>query len=409
MPTACSSADPRRRALRVADVFKQHGADYLRRHRLPGRLLKVIRHIVQCRTAALGGHLYRCRECGSEVPLYNSCRDRHCPTCQTMAKERWIEARHAELLPVPYFHVVFTLPHALNPLFRANRRLLLGEFFGVVNHTLRLFAADPRWRLKGRLGFLAVLHTWNQLLLEHLHLHCIIPGGVWRAPAKPLDEAGRERSGRWIHARRKFLFRKDSLAKAFRRLFLERLEQLRAQGKLRFQGPAAALAEPPAWDAWLASLRAAGWIVYPKRAFGGPRQVIDYLGRYTHRVAISDHRIRRIESGAVTFAWRNRAQGNRVEEQTVPAGEFIRRFLLHVLPPGFHKIRFFGWMAHHAKAEHLEKIRAALGAEPPPPPEPQTSDERILRLTGVDRSLCPCCGRRALERLGRLPPNRGPP
>jgi len=383
--------------LRVADVFKQHGPAYIRAHPLPGRLLKVIKHITQCRTAALGGHLYRCGQCGHEVPLYNSCRDRHCPTCQTLTKEKWLEARRAELLPVRYFHAVFTLPHILNPLIRCNRRLLLGELFRAVNLTLQLFAADPQWRLKGKLGFIAVLHTWNQLLLQHVHLHCIIPGGAWR-----------ENERRWVHSRKKYLFRKDSLAKAFRRIFIERLETLRRKGKLHYKGNAVTLSEEQAWTAFIDTLRAKKWIVYPKRAFGGAQQVFDYLGRYTHRVAISDHRIRRIQDDSVTFSYRNRAQGNIVEEETLPADEFIRRFLLHILPPGFHKIRFFGWMAHNTKAGYLEKIRASLGAQPPPPRKEETPEERILRLTGVDTTRCPCCRKGTIYRIGRILP-RAPP
>lgn len=254
--------------LRVADVFRSGWKTYSGAHRVPHRLAQVARHIQECRTAALGGRLHRCDACGAEVPLYNSCRDRHCPTCQTLRKQRWLEQRRAEVLPVPYFHVVFTLPHALNPLIAANRTRLLGELFGTVNWVLQHFATDPQWKLRGQLGFIAVLHTWTQRLTAHYHLHCLVAGGAWNADEKV-----------WRSAHQRYIFGKDALASAFRARFIRRLESLRRRGKLAFDD------NPAAWDALVRRLWDTPWIVYPKATAKDPEQALDYLGRYTHRVA----------------------------------------------------------------------------------------------------------------------------
>ena len=386
--------------LRVADVFRSGWEEYVGAHRVPHRLKQVARHILDCRTSALGGHLHRCDACGAEVPLYNSCQDRHCPTCQTLRKQRWLEQRRAEVLPVPYFHVVFTQPHALNPLIAANRTLLLGELFGTVNWVLQHFAADPQWKLCGVLGFIAVLHTWTQRLTAHYHLHCLVAGGAWNAS-----------EGVWRNAHDRYLFSKDALAACFKARFIRRLESLRRRGKLRFAGEhAAPLAAPAAWDALIRRLWQSKWIVYPKPTARNPEQALDYLGRYTHRVAISDHRILAIENGQVTFSWRDRADGNREKTLTIPVADFIGRFLLHVLPRGFQKVRAYGWLAPRHKATSLTAIRACLGATTPtPPPADETPPERILRLTGVDVTLCPVCKTGHLAYLGELPRTRDGP
>ena len=378
---------------RVAEVFRSGWKEYKNTHRVGARLVQVVRHIVTCRTAALGGRLHRCDTCGAEVPLYNSCRDRHCPTCQTLRKQRWLEQRRAEVLPVPYFHVVFTLPHALNALIAANRTLLLGELFGTVNWVLQHFAADPQWKLGGVLGFIAVLHTWSQRLTAHYHLHCLVAGGAW-------NEAG----GVWRSANRRYLFGKDALAACFQARFIRRLESLMQRGKLRFDD------EPAAWDALIRRLWQSKWIVYPKATARNPEQALDYLGRYTHRVAISDHRILNVQNGQVTFAWRDRADGNQAKTLTIPCVEFIGRFLLHVLPRGFQKVRAYGWLAPRRKAVALAAIRAHLDAKPPaPPPAHETMPERILRLTGVDVSRCPVCATGHLICVGELPRSRDGP
>ena len=387
------------RHLRVADVFRAGWEAYDRQQRLAPHQRKAVRHILACRTAALGGHLYRCDRCGKELPVYNSCQTRHCPTCQTSAKEKWLAGRRTEVLPVRYFHSVFTLPHELNGLVDANRRRLLGELFSSAAWVLERFAADPRWRLEGQIGFLAVLHTWTQRLQEHFHLHCIVPGGVWQPE-----------QGRWVHCRGPWLFRKDSLAQAFRNRFLKRLATLRAAGQLQFTAAAAPLAEPSCWRRLLDTLAQRDWIVYPKPAEGGSEQVLDYLGRYTHKVAISDHRLRTLSAEHVTYAWRDRADGNRQKTDTLSIPEFIHRFLYHILPDGFQKIRYYGWLASANKKTALPAIRAALAVPPPAPPSSESLPERILRLTGVDIHRCPFCGQGRLSKtLIRILPVRGPP
>jgi len=364
---------------------------------VPPHAANAVRHILRCRTAALGGHIHRCDRCGSEVPVYNSCQTRHCPTCQTAAKEQWLDARMAEVLPVQYFHVVFTLPHALNGLIDANRKLLLGEFFGAVNWVLQHFAADPRWRLEGQLGFLAILHTWTQRLKLHFHLHCIVPGGVWR-----------EGTQQWVACRGKWLFRKESLGDAFRNRLLHRLRALRKRGKLTYKGRAATLAADTVWEPWLASLAAQSWIVFPKPTPPDPAQALDYVARYTHRVAIGDSRIKAITHGQVTYTWRDRSQQNIEKTETIPAPLFTRRFLSHILPNGFHKIRYFGWMAAAHRKEILSAIRKAIHAHPPPEPVKESLAERVLRKTGLDITLCPNCGKGHLRKTDRqLLPHRG--
>ena len=385
--------------LRVAEVFRVHWREFCATHAVAPHPARVVRHLLLCRTAALGGHRYRCDACGAEVTLYNSCRDRHCPTCQTLRKQQWLEARRAELLPVPYFHVVFTLPHRLNPLVRANRARLFGVLFAAAREVLQAFAADPQWKLQGQLGYVAVLHTWTQKLLLHPHLHCLVPGGAWDARAQ-----------RWTSAHRRYLFGKRALAKAFQARFIQRLQALRCAGKLTYAGAATALAEPAAWAALIGQLWQTPWVVYPKATAQNTEQTLDYLARYTHRVAISDHRILRVADGQVTFAWRDRADGNRLKTETLAAADFIGRFLLHILPAGFAKVRHFGWLAARHKRTTLAAIRATLQVPPPTlPPADEAPAERIRRLTGVDVTRCPLCARGRLTLIVHLPPSRAGP
>ena len=391
-------------ALRVADVIRSCWESYNRAYAVPPHAAKAVRHILRCRTAALGGHIHRCDQCGSEVPVYNSCQTRHCPTCQTSAKEKWLDARLSEVLPVQYFHVVFTLPHSINGLIDANRALLLGELFGAINWVLQHFAQDPQWRLEGQLGFLAILHTWTQRLKLHFHVHCIVPGGVWRAAAKPSGEAGREASQEWVFCRGQWLFRQDSLGDAFRNRFLQRLCALRKQGKLVYGGRAAPLADDTAWEPWLATLAGQNWIVFPKPTPADPTQALDYVARYTHKVAIGDSRIKAIRGGRVTYSWRDRSEDNVEKTETIPVELFTRRFLAHILPDGFHKIRYFGWMAAAHRKEILAAIRRAMHIEAPPAPAKESLAERVLRRTGVDITLCPHCGKGHLQRTDRLIP-----
>jgi hypothetical protein len=376
--------------LRVADVIRSCWESYHRTHALPPHMVKAVRHILQCRTAALGGHIHQCDHCGSEVPMYNSCQTRHCPTCQTSAKEEWLDARLAEVLPVQYFHVVFTLPHSLNGLIDANRALLLGELFGVVNWVLQHFARDPQWRLEGQLGFLAILHTWTQKLGTHFHLHCIVPGGVWRAASQE-----------WVPCRGQWLFRKESLADAFRNRFLQRLRSLRQRGQLAYGGRAEPLAADVGWEALVTALALETWIVFPKPAPDDPSLALDYVARYTHKVAISDHRIKAIANGRVTYTWRDRAEDNIEKLDTIPVEIFTRRFLAHILPDGFHKIRYFGWMAAANRKAILAAIRHAIHVEAPPAAAKESLAERIWRRTGVDITLCPHCGKGHLRKTDK--------
>jgi hypothetical protein len=274
----------------LADIFRRYGDSYCRQFPISPEQLKVLNLIKICRTAALGGHLDKCNSCGFEKPSYNSCRNRHCPKCQTVAKEKWLAARMAELLPCGYFHLVFTLPHVLNLLILGNKKKLLGLLFSSANEVLRGFAKDPRWRLGGRIGSVCVLHTWSQTLLDHFHLHCLVPAG-----AVSFDERN------WIKARKKYLFRTASLSKAFKHRYIRQLTQLYQDGQLRFAGKTQGLALSSNFGHLVRSLKKKDWIVYVKRPFAGPQQVLDYLGRYTHRVAISNHRIMSLQDGTVTF------------------------------------------------------------------------------------------------------------
>lgn len=385
--------------VRVADVIRSCWGAYNRAQRLPPHVVKAVLHMLACRTAALGGHIHECDQCGSQVPMYNSCQDRHCPTCQTNAKEDWLAKRRQELLPVQYFHSVFTVSHDLNGLIEANRKLLLGELFSAVNWVLQRFARDPRWRLEGEMGFLGVLHTWDQRMRRHFHLHCIVPGGVWR-----------EDTGQWIHCRSRWLFRKASLADAFRNRYVKRLQSLRRQGKLRFSGAAAALAGQFEWKALIDKVEKQTWVVYPKPAPAGAEKALDYLGRYTHKVAVSDHRILSLQDGMVRYTWRDRDDQNKTKTDQLPAEEFTRRFCTHILPGGFVKIRYYGWLSAAKRKTALPAIRAVLNA-PAPEPEPnQSLAERIFERTGIDITLCPYCGKGRLRNTGvRIAPSRGPP
>jgi hypothetical protein len=312
-----------------------------------------------------------------------------------LAKERWLTARRADLLPVEYFHVVFPLPHALNPLAQGNPRVLYDLLFHAARETLAAFGTDPR-HLGGEVGGIAILHTWGQTLEQHLHLHCVVPGG-----ALARDGA------RWLPAKRGFLFPVRALARVFRGKYLAGLQQAFERQALRFGGGVASLADPAAFAAFLATLRTQDWVVYAKPPFGGPGQVLEYLGRYTHRVALSNDRLLRVDEGRVRFRWKDYARGNRVKTMTLPAEEFLRRFLLHVLPGGFVRIRHFGFLANRGRTAKLARCRALLAAAPPPAaPEPVAS--LLFRLTGVDIEQCPVCHVGRLRIVAVLKPGQIP-
>jgi hypothetical protein len=335
----------------------------------------------------LGGHLYRCERCERERPVYNSCRNRHCPKCQALASARWVEARRAELLPVPYFHLVFTVPEPLRPLFLRHPRELYGLLFRTVADTLLETAADRR-HLGARIGLLALLHTWTQTLLYHPHLHVVAPAGGLTADG-----------ARWVASRAEYFLPVRVLSRLFRGKLLAGLKRLHATGELACTGPLAPLAEPRRFAEHLAPLYETDWVVYAKPPFGGPEKVLAYLARYTHRIAISNHRLLRIEGEEVVFTWRDRAHGDRQRTMHLPAHEFLRRFLLHVLPDGFVRVRSYGLLANRGRRETIDRCREALGAPPAEPTaraEATSWCELLTRLTGNDPGRCPDC------RQGRL-------
>jgi len=340
-----------------------------------------MRAIEGCRTAEWGGHLQRCDSCGLERPAYNSCRNRHGPKCQCLAKAQWLEKQKSELLPVGYFHLVFTLPHELNPLILVYKRVLLNILFQAVSETLLEFG---RTHLRGQLGFIAMLHTWDQTLNDHFHLHCLVPAG-----ALSFDHT------RWISVRKNFLFPVKALSVVFRGKFLHLLRKAIDQGKLTSPAP---------------QLNKKQWVVYAKEPFASPEKVLDYLGRYTHRVALSNDRILSVQNAQVTFAYRDRRDGDRLKTMTLDAQEFIRRFLLHVLPQGFMRIRHFGFLANRSKKQALSRCRELLGLNPALPPIPKKSPHDLMRdLTGIDLTRCPACKQGTMIVVAELPKLSTPP
>ena len=377
-----------RHRLEVADVFRQHEQEFLEQWGgvLSTRQLRAFRDICACRTAALGSHIEKCDGCSREIIAYDSCGNRHCPKCQSSARDKWLAARSAELLPVPYSHLVFTLPHELAPLALQNRRVVYSILFRAVSETLLTIAADPR-HLGAHLGFLAVLHTWDQKLLHHPHLHCLIPAGGLSP----------DRS-RWVPCRRRFLLPVAVLRKMFRGKFLSLLAAAFRGKQLWFSGDLTHLANPTDFDRLLRQLRSKIWVVYAKRPFGSPEYVIRYLARYTHRVAISNGRLIEMRDRQVTFRWRDSADSNQQKLMTLDAVDFIRRFLLHVLPAGFVKIRHFGFMANRNRREAVLLCRSLL---------PATVDASVTCLSETQRRAverkCPFCKIGTLHITGRIP------
>jgi predicted Zn-ribbon and HTH transcriptional regulator len=379
----------------VADVFRLYGDNYRQSHSLPYEKIKVMHHIEVCRTAELGGHIQQCDQCGFEQIAYNSCRDRHCPKCQCLVKEQWLNDRKAELLPCGYFHFVFTLPHDLNPIILCNKKITLQILFSAVSETLQAFAKDPQWRLEGQLGFIAVLHTWSQTLMDHFHLHCLIPAGALSF-----------KKDRWIPAKESFLFRIESLAKAFKNCYLQKLKSAYQNQNLIFPGNTTHFASENGFQKLLTSLFKANWIAYAKRPFADPVQVLEYLGRYTHRVAISNNRIISIDNGKVSFTYQDRQRNNEIRKMTLDAHEFIRRFLLHILPMGFMKIRYFGFLSHKNKREAIALLRKLIDPEATLPEKfNETIIEIMLRLTGKDITCCPECKKGKMKMIRKLPTN----
>jgi predicted Zn-ribbon and HTH transcriptional regulator len=388
-----SKVSKNQQQVELADIFRLYADDYRKSNPVSYEQLKVMHHIEICRTAMLGGHIEQCDRCGFEQIAYNSCRDRHCPKCQTLTKEQWLNDRKSELLGCGYFHLVFTLPHDLNPIILSNKRRTVNILFAAVNQTLQAFAKDPQWRLEGRLGFISVLHTWSQTLIDHFHLHCLIPAG---ALSFTKDS--------WIPANDKYLFKITSLASAFKKRYLKLLFDAYLKDKLLFSKKTAALASKQNFHKLCDSVSKTRWIAYAKRPFAGPQQVLEYLGRYTHRVAISNNRIISIDNGRVTFTYKDRQKNDEIKKMTLDAHEFIRRFLLHVLPKGLIKIRYFGFLAHTNKKSDIPLIRKLIDPEPTVPQKIQeTISEMMLRLTGIDITCCPVCNKGKMIQIRKLP------
>lgn len=375
--TAVSSGGPR---LELADIVRAAGDAYRRTHVLAVVQSRALHAIETCRTAALGGHQETCDQCGAVRITYNSCRNRHCPKCQTLTTERWLTARRADLLPIPYFHVVFTLPHDLNPLAQGNPRVIYTLLFRAAADTLLTFGRDRR-HLGGTIGITAILHTWGQTLSQHLHVHCLVTGGALAA-----DRA------QWIASRSTFLFPVRALATVFRAKYLAGLHRAFDSGALTFAGGTAALGDRRAFVAFLSQLRAIDWIVYAKRPFAGPEQVLAYLGRYTHRVALSNNRLVDHRDGRVRFRWKDYADHDRVKVMTLEVDEFLRRFLLHVVPRGFMRIRHFGLLANRTRRDTLTQCRLLLNQPPSADAGPESVADMMQRITGVDLARCPICG-----------------
>lgn len=365
--------------LEVADIFRHYGPAYTQAH--DGRLGRVERRVMSaiqlCRTAALGGHVEGCRACGVVRVAYNSCRNRHCPKCQGAVARDWLEARAGDLLPVPYFHVVFTLPTEIASIAFKNKKVVYTILFRTAAETLRIIAADPK-HLGAGVGLIAVLHSWGQTLSYHPHLHCIVPGG-----GPSLDGT------RWVACRSNFFLPVRVLSRLFRRLFLQALRAAFDTGQLQFFGDTAEVADPQAFIRLLTSAGRQDWVVYAKPPFGGPEQVLAYLSRYTHRVAIANSRLVSMADGKVTFRWRDYRHGRRPRAMTLDAGEFIRRFLLHTLPDGFHRIRHFGFLANGQRAARIKACRILLAKQTQ---KIANCAKPAMKAAPAARP-CPCCGR----------------
>jgi hypothetical protein len=383
--------------LEVADVFRRYGAAYREHHgtSMSTAQRRVMSAIEVCRTAALGGHLERCDQCGHERNCFNSCRDRHCPKCQALARAQWIEDRQSELLEVPYFHVVFTLPEEIAAIAYQNKKVVYGILFRTTAETLTTIAADPE-HLGAEIGFFAVLHSWGQNLQFHPHLHCVVPGGG-------LSPDGQ----RWISSRPNFFLPVRVLSHLFRRLFLESLQKAFDSGELQFFGSLEWLSERLAFAQHRAEVKEKEWVVYAKRPFAGPQQVLDYVGRYTHRVAISNNRLLDIENNQVCFQWKDYRTGGQFKTLILSADEFIRRFLLHVLPNGFQRIRYYGFLGNRYREEKLNHCRRLLGMHAPDQHTRDSAEEdyrdRYEDLMGSSLRQCPQCQRGRMVWVAMLP------
>jgi hypothetical protein len=379
-------------ALQLGDIFRLHGPAYLAQcgDALSNQQKRALRDVALCRTAALGGHINQCDECGQRMIAYCSCRNRHCPTCRSGDSAAWLERREAELLPVEYFHVVFTLPQALSPLALQNQRLVYGSLFKAASETLLQIGADAK-HLGAQIGFLAVLHTWGQNLHHHPHVHCVVPGGGIAAG-----------DARWINCRRQFLFPVKVLSRLFRAKFVGLLKHAFQQTQLRFHGKLRYLTTTRNFSRWLNQLAQSEWVVYAKPPFGGPQQVLKYLARYTHRVAIANRRLVALQNGFVTFRWKDYAKGNQPALMTLPATEFIRRFLLHILPRGLVRIRHFGFLANRCRRAKITLCRQLL--ERAGITSHGSNDVCVVQRETRSLDRCPLCKVGRLRRIEVITP-----
>ena len=389
-----SSANNRdKNAVELADIFNTHSNSYCMQHKLSTAQYKAINAIRNCRTAALGGHVQKCDCCGTKIISYDSCRNRHCPKCQSIAKAKWLEARQQELLPVEYFHTVFTIPHEFNVIAGYNPSIIYNILFKSAWQAVQKLGKDKK-RLGGDMGMLATLHTWGQNLLQHIHLHCIIPGG-----ALDNEQIGKNKQ-EWISCKPGFLFPVRALSKIFKGFFISALRKAFENGELTLKGAAAHLANPKTFTRLLDQLMIKKWCVYAKKPFNGAGGALEYLAKYVYRIAISNHRISACDDNSVNFNWRDYSDNNKIKIMTLKPHEFIRRFLMHVLPDGFMRIRSFGFLANSCKTKKIPQILQALNHSKAATSAEKTDGENarkesaialIQRMTGIDVTLCPKC------------------
>ena len=380
------SITSKKNRLEVADILQKHIGDYQSQYPLWSEHRKIVSDLLNCRTAHLGGHIERCDNCGTFRITYHSCRNRHCPKCQHMPRERWLEKRKDEILPVSYFHVVFTLPHELNTIILNNKKVMLNILFKAASRTLITFGEND---LNGSTGFLAILHTWDQKLNTHFHLHCLVAGGVVSKDKK-----------RWISVRNDYLFNAKALSLVFRGKFIERMSHACLNEKINLTGNA--------YKNLKNKLYTKNWVVSVRDPVKSPEHVLEYLARYTHRVAIANSRIRAIKDGRVTFTAKDRKK-NKTESVTITAVEFIRRFLLHSLPKGFVRIRHYGFLANRNRSANLNTIRRLMGLSAPPEKETASLEEMMQKLTGTDITICPCCNKGKMQLFAEIPKYRARP
>jgi len=377
---------PEKKTPDVDDILYHHMDDYKAKYPLWPEHRKIVSDLLNCRTARLGGHIERCDTCGAVRITYHSCRNRHCPKCQHMPRERWLEKRKDEILPTSYFHVVFTLPHELNTVILNNKKVMFNILFKAASKTLMAFGKD---KLNGTLGFLAILHTWDQKLNAHFHLHCLVAGGSVSKDKK-----------QWLPVKNDYLFNQEALSRVFRGKFMEKMEHVRKTGAIKFTGRA--------YGDFKNMLHTKNWVVSVREPVKRPERVIEYLARYTHRVAIANSRIKTLENGMVSFSAKNRKK-QRTETITITAVEFIRRFLLHSLPRDFVRIRHYGFLANRNRRENLNAIRKLMGLSAPLEKEIASLEEMMLLLTGTDITTCPCCSKGKMQFFAEIPKGRARP